>query len=135
VLAVSCSEQWFFLPSLWVESGEAVSLHFDPAHLFGDVGPSFLFEQGCGAQLCPVVWHVVEHVEEHADGELFDLRVGQVLWLAHLVALRNAELVLEAVAVVDFLLRVEHVSGDGGLWFGGLSFRWEGGETRRVGAF
>ena len=47
-----------------------------------------------------VVRHVVEHVEEHGVGEGLDRGLGQTFGLAHVVALRNADVNLEAVIVV-----------------------------------
>ena len=71
-LAVFHSEERLVLPCLWVESRKAVTLHLDPAHLLADVCPSFLLEKGSSAQLCSIIGHIVEHVEEHTHREVFD---------------------------------------------------------------
>ena len=94
------SEEWFFLPGLWVKSHEGVALHFDPAHLLTDIGPSFLLEKGSGTKLCSVIWHVVEHIEEYVCWEVFDRCFRQIFRFTHVVAGGNAEILLIAVAVV-----------------------------------
>ena len=97
----SSLEERLFLPLLRIESNEGiVGLHFYPAHLVHYVRPAFRFEELRGAELGAVVWHVVEHVEEHGIREGLDGLLRQALWLAHVVTLWDANVNLETVLVV-----------------------------------
>ena len=81
-------------------------LHFDPPHFISHVDPALLLEQLGRRELRFVIRHVVEHVEEHSVRERVHHGLGEALGLAHVVALGQAAVDLEAVGVVraDLLL-------------------------------
>ena len=81
---------------------EVIGLHFDPAHFVAHVDPPFLFEELGSIELCPIIGHVVKHVEEDGLRKGANARLRQSLWFAHVVALRDANVHLEAVAIVSF---------------------------------
>lgn len=89
------------MPVFRVEPHEnIVWLHLHPTHFIRHVHPPLLLEElGC-TELGPVVWHVIEHVEEDSVGKGVDSGLRKPLWLAHVVTLRNADVYLEAVTVV-----------------------------------
>ena len=69
--------QWLLLPLFWVESHESVvRLHLDPAHLVSDVDPALGLEELGSAELCAIIWHVIEHVEKDCVWEDFDSGLG-----------------------------------------------------------
>lgn len=89
------------MPLFRVEAHKNVAwLHLDPAHFVSHVDPALLLEELGGAELGPIIGHVVEHVEEYSVGEGIDAGFGQPLWLAHVVTLGNTNVYLEAVTVV-----------------------------------
>ena len=89
------------MPFFRIESDErVVGLHLHPAHFISHVHPTFRLEELGGTELRAVVWHVVEHVEEDGVREDFDSRLGETLWLRHVVALRDANVLLETVIIV-----------------------------------
>lgn len=49
LIAVLISKERLLLPGLWVESYEAVTLHFDPTHFLADVGPPLVLQKGSSA--------------------------------------------------------------------------------------
>ena len=100
LLAVLASKERLLLPGLRVESHKAVTLHFYPTHLLGNIGPSSGLQEGGSTQLRSVVWHVVEHVEEHGHREVFDRRLRQIFRLAHVVTSRDSEIMLEAITII-----------------------------------
>jgi hypothetical protein len=74
-----------------------------PDHVVVDVGPATVFKRlGC-PDLCAIVWHVVEDVEEHGVRETFNLAVRQVFWLAQVVTHRQAEVLLEALVLLNLM--------------------------------
>ena len=75
--------------------------------------------------MCSVIWHIVEHVEEHIHREFFDRRFWQIFRFAHLVARWNAEFMLEAVTVILVFQRVKHIVGDGLLGCRLFSLWWQ----------
>jgi len=90
-----------FLPLFWVEADESVvRLHLNPSHLVCHIHPSLRLEELVWAELGSVVRHVVKHVEENGVRESLNCWVWQALRLAHVVALRDANVHLKAVVVV-----------------------------------
>ena len=92
------------MPFLRVEPYEdVVGLHLHPTHLIRDIDPALGFEELYSAELGTVVWHVVEHIEENGVGEGLNRAFGQSFRLAHIVALRNSTIDLEAVIIVSIV--------------------------------
>ncbi len=90
------------MPLFGVKADEGVVLlHFDPAHLISHIHPAFGLKKLGRSELGFVVRHVVEHVEKHSVREsLYGRLLHLTFWLAHIVALRDADVDLKAVIVI-----------------------------------
>ena len=89
------------LPLLGVEPHKRiVRLDLDPAHLVRHIHPAFRLEELRCGELRLVVGHVVKHVEEDRVWEGSDRLLREAFGFAHVVALRDPNVHLEAVIVI-----------------------------------
>ena len=90
------------MPLFGVKADESVVLlHFDPAHLISHVHPAFGLKKLGRSELGFVIRHVVEHVEKHSVRKsLYGGLLHLTFWFAHVIALRDPDVNLEAVIVI-----------------------------------
>ena len=94
-------EKGLFLPLLRIKPHkDVVGLHFHPTHFVCNIRPALRFEELGGAELGPVIGHVVEHVEEYRVWKGLDCLLGKSFWFAHVIALWHSNVHLETFLIV-----------------------------------